>query len=488
MEGKVVSGAAVGLKLDEHLTEAINVSGVENGAIFERYHICVKKAPPKVRLPSKYIVKQYNNCINLQECIEACVYGVHRTRGDGQIAEPISDSCRRCHVCALACPKGAISIVKNIEFEKMGTPYFTPDRIETIYFEAETGRVPVSGAGYGGPFAGRGFDGMWFDFSEIVRPTRDGIHGREYISTSVDLGRNIPRLEFDGSGKLLSDVPRTIEIPMPIILDAPLASAAGGNLQMALAKAASASNTFAIIEAKEYSDDLGAYASNLIPRIRANEMEQFRELMSASRIVEIDFGDVRRIKTVKGYVRRIKDVNPSTLVSFRFPYDGESGERAEASIKDGADIAHFHIDDRSVEQDPEVVKDAIKYTHSYLIEKSIRDGITLVSSGGIAEASHVPKSIILGADAVSVGLAYQIALGCRACYGKAHAAYCPINVGDGDVEWATQRILNMMSSWRDQLLEVLGGMGLREVRRQRGEIGRAMFTQELEDRVFGDRE
>ncbi len=33
--------------------------------------------------------------------------------------------------------------------------------------------------------------------SEIVRPTRDGIHGREYISTQVDLGRKWMSLEFD---------------------------------------------------------------------------------------------------------------------------------------------------------------------------------------------------------------------------------------------------------------------------------------------------
>ena len=32
--------------------------------------------------------------------------------------------------------------------------------------------------------------------SEIVRPTRDGIHGREYISTSVDIGRKLPHLAF----------------------------------------------------------------------------------------------------------------------------------------------------------------------------------------------------------------------------------------------------------------------------------------------------
>jgi len=39
------------------------------------------------------------------------------------------------------------------------------------------------GRGYRGTFAGEGFDSIWTDMSEIVRPTRDGIHGREYINT-----------------------------------------------------------------------------------------------------------------------------------------------------------------------------------------------------------------------------------------------------------------------------------------------------------------
>ncbi len=58
----------------------------------------------------------------------------------------------------------------------------------TLWKQAEDGKVPVTGAGYRGPFTGPGFDSMWTDMSEIVRPTRDGIHGREYISTSVELG------------------------------------------------------------------------------------------------------------------------------------------------------------------------------------------------------------------------------------------------------------------------------------------------------------
>ena len=38
--------------------------------------------------------------------------------------------------------------------------------------------------------------------------------------------------------------------------------------------------------------------------------------------------------------------------------------------------------------------------------------------------------------------------------------------------------VNLMAAWRDQLLEVLGAMGMREVRRLRGELGRAMFQEE----------
>ena len=35
------------------------------------------------------------------------------------------------------------------------------------------------------------------------------------------------------------------------------------------------------------------------------------------------------------------------------------------------------------------------------------------------------------------------------------------------------------------MLEVLGAMGLREVRRLRGEVGRAMFVDELQREIFG---
>ncbi|MBO3802580.1 MAG: hypothetical protein JTT11_01690, partial [Candidatus Brockarchaeota archaeon] len=326
----------------------------------------------------------------------------------------------------------------------------------------------------------KGFDGIWFDFSEIVRPTRDGIHGREYISTSVDLGRRLQRLEFDEAGKLISNVPRTVEIPVPIILDA-LTSRTGRGLQLALAKAAAALGTFAVVNARERSEDLEVYGHNLIPRMRADEVAEFEDLVRRSRIVELEPGE----GALSDSLKRLKEANPSALISIRSKYEERSGARAEEFLKIGADIVHFYIDEEAVEKDPDVVKEAIQRTHSYLVCRKVRDEISLISGGGIAEASHVPKSIILGADAVSLGLAYQIALGCKVCYGKEHSPDCQIRVAEKDVDWASQRIVNLVSSWRDQLLEVLGGMGLREVRRLRGEVGRAILHQELDARIFG---
>jgi hypothetical protein len=55
---------------------------------------------------------------------------------------------------------------------------------------------------------------------------------------------------------------------------------------------------------------------------------------------------------------------------------------------------------------------------------------------------------------------------------------------DFPADWGVQRVANLCASWRDQLLEILGAMGLREVRRLRGELGRAMFQAEVEWEAF----
>jgi tRNA G26 N,N-dimethylase Trm1 len=46
-------------------------------------------------------------------------------------------------------------------------------------------------------------------------------------------------------------------------------------------------------------------------------------------------------------------------------------------------------------------------------------------------------------------------------------------------------MINLMGAWHNQLIEVLGAMGIREVRRLRGETGRAIFLEDIEKEAFG---
>jgi hypothetical protein len=100
-----------------------------------------------------------------------------------------------------------------------GDDYWTAENITQTWFQAETGRIPISGAGSGGKFAGEGFDSIWLDTSEIVRPNRGGIHGRETISTVVDLGRLLPALAFDSGDNLVSSLPPLASLTLPILFN-----------------------------------------------------------------------------------------------------------------------------------------------------------------------------------------------------------------------------------------------------------------------------
>ena len=114
-------------------------------------------------------------------------------------------TCKSCYRCVEECTKGIFSLAINPEYRTLGDDYWTASIINSTWAQAHTGAIPVSGAGYRGPFAGEGFDSIWTDMSEIVRPTRDGIHGREYINTMVELSRRPMRLKFNADMSLATE-------------------------------------------------------------------------------------------------------------------------------------------------------------------------------------------------------------------------------------------------------------------------------------------
>jgi glutamate synthase domain-containing protein 2 len=100
-------------------------------------------------------------------------------------------------------------------------------------------------------------------------------------------------------------------------------------------------------------------------------------------------------------------------------------------------------------------------------------------------AEHVAKSIICGADAVFIDFPLLIALECRMCRRCTQGLSCPAEIDRVSPSWAASRVVNLFGAWHNQLLEVMGAMGMRDARRLRGETGRAMFFQDLDKATFG---
>ncbi len=134
---------------------------------------------------------------------------------------------------------------------------------------------------------------------------------------------------------------------------------------------------------------------------------------------------------------------------------------------------------------PRHARDVMREIHRSLVKDCTRDQITLVASGGIALPEHMAKAIICGADLVAVDIPLLLALECRLCGECQRGECCPIELETAEIDFAVRRIKNLLGAWHQQLVEVLGAMGIREVRRLRGETGRAMFFEDLERDSFG---
>ena len=110
-----------------------------------------------------------------------------------------------------------------------------------------------------------------------------------------------------------------------------------------------------------------------------------------------------------------------------------------------------------------------------LRDEGIRNNVSLVDGGSIRSAADVVKAIALGADACYVATAALVALGCRLCRtcqsGKCNwgiATQRPELVKRLDPELGSRRLVNLVSAWRHELMEMMGGMGINSVEALRG--------------------
>jgi len=459
----------------------------------DKYHIKATVTPGHFRRVGKFgSVDWREDCARCTNCVKPrCVFDTYRKEAaynrDPQTSVVPLYECRACLSCVQGCTKGLLGISLNPEYQAMGDDYWKPDIMATTWNQADTGRVPVSGAGYRGRFHGFGFDSIWTDMSEIVRPTRDGIHGREYISTSVDVGEKPMRLSFASDGSLLGEEANLIDLPIPLILDVPAWQVGGQEFARARLTTAAKLKTLALARVADVAGAPAAELPYLVPLVGGEGLAAVQALLPKVRMVEFEDGP-----EVTALAAKAKAANPKLVIAVRLPLQGAAVERILQLSKAGVKVFHLCADLHGCEvgvDNPRHIKDAVRDIHGRLVKAGVRDEITLIIAGGIALPEHMAKAIICGADLVTVDTALLVALGCRVCRGVEgadHQDHCPAGAPKLDSAYAIQRMVNLMAAWHSQLLEVLGAMGIREVRRLRGEVGRAIFKEDVEREAFGD--
>jgi len=290
-------------------------------------------------------------------------------------------------------------------------------------------------------------------------------------------------LRFDAAGHLVSEQPSLVEIPLPVLFEPLPMPLPGRGAQVALVRAAHRLGSLALLRLGDWGADLEAYAAAVVPLLGLNDDPQAPWIKDAA-LIEVDVEDLDQWTAALALADRLRATHPRAVVGLRLPLGPKTAARVECAATAGIGLIHLCADESGWDlegKEPRFLADALLEIHDRLVGVNLRDRVTLVASGGIAAAEHVPKAMVCGADAVAVDFALVVALGCGLWADVRHP--CPVEDEEVDAEWGAQRLVNLMAAWRDQLLEVLGAMGMREVRRLRGELGRTIF-QAREEATF----
>jgi hypothetical protein len=284
-------------------------------------------------------------------------------------------------------------------------------------------------------------------------------------------------------------VPDTVDLPIPILFDIP-ADNLSPNVREALIKAAVEINTCIIMPAAKITPELEQYSNNIIPCLTPTEIDMHEDVLKKVRLVAIEYSGTL-LSDFLGLKEKIKNLGHALSI-IRVPAIKDVENIVAKLAHSGAEIIHIVADYRGRELNDSAgtegrfLKDIIQAVHLRLVEDRIRDEITLIASGGIAMAEHVPKAMLCGADLTAIDIPLIIALGVRIYEEPEKLLIFPERLDKIPSSIVTQRIVNLIGAWHLQILEMMGAMGIREARRLRGETGRAIFYEEIDKDTFGN--
>ena len=473
----------------------------------------VRPAPDRYRNAlGKYKINRSADCVACGECARLCPQGVH-VKPDGYTftLRPLDHLCigpdcaKTDHFCVAKCKQKALTLMRNPNVDAMGDPRWTADLILSTWHMAATGHVPSAGLEYRHGESGGGFDRMDFNFPAAptkVDPAK--------VDTTLALNRR-------------NDGRPQVNIDLPVYGGGMSFGSVSIHTIVAKARAATAWNTFTCTGEGGYPDRLKPYDEHVITQVATGLFGVREDTIQRVRIVEFKYaqgakpglgghllGDkntpavarmreaiagnalfspfpfhsVYSVEDHKKHLDWIKEVNSRALVSVKVSTPTDVDMVAVGSYYAGAHIIHLDGSYGGTGAAPDIAKKniampieyAIAKVHKFLVAEGIRDSVTLIVSGGLRTADDVMKSVALGADGVVIGTADMVALGCVRCALCESGRGCPRGIASTDpelmmlmsLEWATQRLINMLNAWRERMVEVMVRLGVPSVKDLRG--------------------
>lgn len=476
----------------------------------------IGSTPPRYKLQI-----DREQCMLCERCIESCPYGVFRRDGDRLIIN--SRKCTACHRCIAMCPRDAINLIEH-PVDYRSHPVWTRDVREAIYNQARTGRILLSGMGNVGAYPII-FDQLVLDACQVTNPSIDPL--REPMELRTYLGKRPLDLKLRrseaGEVELLTEIAPNLQMETPIMIAHMSYGAISLNAQLSLARAALETGTFMGTGEGGLHQVLYPFQKHIIVQVASGRFGVDINYLERGAAIEIKIGqgakpgigghlpgekvcadisctrmipegsdaispaphhDIYSIEDLKQLVRSLKEATEwKKPVFVKIAAVHNAAAIAAGIARSSADAVVVDGFRGGTGAAPKVFRDhvgipieaAIASVDAKLRQQGIRNEVSLVASGGLRGSADVAKVIALGADAVYIGTAALVAMGCRVC-GTCYRGLCPWGIATQrqdlasrlDPEEGSQQVANLIKAWTLELSELMGAAGINSIESLRG--------------------
>ena len=469
--------------------------------------------------PDYEVVRNYDRCINCRVCERQCANEVHFFDEEGNVMLADESKCVDCQRCVSLCPTRALKITESGNTYKKNYNW-KGSSIKEIALQAETGGVLLSSMGNPEEYPVY-WDKILLNASQVTNPSIDPL--REPMETKTFLGKKNCEIFRNKNGRIVNTLPPNLELSMPMMFAAMSYGAISYNAHASLAKAAKELGILYNTGEGGLHKDFYPYGDHTIVQVASGRFGVHPDYLQAGAAIEIKIGqgakpgigghlpgqkntgdisktrmipegsdaispaphhDIYSIEDLRQLVFSLKEATQyKKPVCVKVSAVHNISAIASGIARSGADIIAIDGFRGGTGAAPTRIRDhvgipvelALAAVDERLRNEGIRDNVSIVVSGSIRNSTDIVKAIALGADAVYIGTAALIALGCHLCR-SCQGGKCtwgistqrPDLVKRLNPEIGAERLINLMQAWNNEISEIMGGMGINSIEALRG--------------------